>query len=103
MTQMILPMIPKGATEINNLVSVFRHETRWTYFVGTYPIYSHGAEDDRMFRLTVAQLVESGSCRQVDLIHTFGIAKSKVIRAVNKFRKGGIEAFFEKRKGRQGG
>ncbi len=103
MAQMILPLIPKGATEISNLVSVFRDETRWTYFVGTHPIYSHEARDDRMFRLTVAQLVESGTCRQVDLMRAFGIAKSKIIRAVNKFRKGGIEAFFKKRKGRRGG
>ena len=103
MTQMILPMIPKGATEINNFVSVFRGETLWTYFMGTYPIYFHEANDDRKFRLTMAQLVESGACRQVDFIRVFGVTKSKVIRAVNKYRKGGTEAFFEKRKGRRGG
>ncbi len=71
MPQMLLPLIPKGATEINNLVSVFHGETRWTYFVGTHPIYSHEAGDDRCFRLTIAQLVESGCCRQIDLMRTF--------------------------------
>ena len=40
MPQLILPIIPKGATEINQLVSVYRDEDRWTYFVGTYPIFT---------------------------------------------------------------
>ena len=33
MPQQILPLIPRGATEINGLVSVWRDEERWTYFV----------------------------------------------------------------------
>ena len=40
MPQEILPLIPPGATEINGLVSVWRDEERWTYFIGTYPIFS---------------------------------------------------------------
>ena len=57
--QLILPMIPVGATEINNHVCVFRGEDRWTYFLGTYPVYSHGANDERMFRLITSQLIDS--------------------------------------------
>jgi transposase len=103
MPQQILPLIPHGATEINGLVSVWRDEERWTYFIGTYPIYSHDKTDQRMFRLFTAQMIESGACRQVDVIRTFGVSKSSVIRSVNKLRKDGAEAFFVRRRGRRGG
>ena len=103
MPQLILPIIPKGATEINQLVSVYRDKDRWTYFVGTYPIYSHDRSDTRMFRIVTSQLIESGACRQIQIIKTFGVSKNSVIRSVNKLRKGGVEAFFKKRSRRRGG
>ena len=103
MPQLILPLIPRGATQINGLVSVWRDENRWTYFIGTYPIYSHNKTDRNMFRLITSQMIESGACRQSDIILTFGVSKSSVIRSVNKLRKDGAEAFFVQRRGRRGG
>ena len=103
MPQLILPLIPPGATEISGLVSVWRDEERWTYFIGTYPIYFHDKTDHRMFRLITSQMIESGACSQVDIIRTFGVSKSSVIRSVNKLRKGGAEAFFVRRRGGRGG
>jgi len=103
MPQQILPLIPRGATEINGLVSVWRDVERWTYFMGTYPIYSHDKTDQRMFRLVTSQMIESGACRQVDVTTTFGVSKSSVIRSVNKLRKGGAKAFFVRRQGRRAG
>jgi len=103
MPQQILPLIPRGATEINGLVSVWRDVERWTYFMGTYPIYSHDKTDQHMFRLITSQMIESGACRQVDVTTTFGVSKSSVIRSVNKLRKGGAKAFFVQRRGRRGG
>jgi len=103
MPQQILPLIPRGATEINGLVSVWRDVERWTYFMGTYPIYSHDKTDQRMFRLVTSQMIESGACRQVDVTTTFGVSKSSVIRSVNKLRKGGAKAFFVRRRGRRAG
>jgi transposase len=103
MAQQILPLIPPGATEINGLVSVWRDEERWTYFIGTYPIYSHDKADERMFRLFTSQMIESGACRQVDVIRAFGVSKSSVIRSVNKLRRDGAGAFFVQRRGRRGG
>jgi hypothetical protein len=67
MPQQILPLIPRGATQINGLVSVYRDGTNWTYFLSTYPIYSHTENDRRMFRMVTAQLVDSGACRQIDI------------------------------------
>jgi hypothetical protein len=103
MSQQILPLIPPGATEISGLVSVWRDEERWTYFLGTYPIYSHDKTDQRMFRLITSQMIDSGAIRQVDVIRVFGVSKSSVIRSLNKLREDGAEAFFVQRRGRCGG
>jgi hypothetical protein len=56
-----------------------------------------------MFRLVTAQLIESGACRQVDIIRRFGVPKRNVIRAVKKLRQEGVEGFFKPRPVRQGG
>jgi transposase len=103
MRQLVLPMIPKGATQISNLISVWRDDQRWTYFYGTHPIYYHESKDHRMFRVVTSQLIESGACRPVDIIKTFGVSKSSVDRALKKLRTGGIEAFFKKREGKKCG
>ena len=62
MPQQILPLIPRGATQINGLISVWRDEETWTYFYGAHPIYSHRKSDRRMFRLVTSQLIDSGAC-----------------------------------------
>ncbi len=103
MQQKLLPLIPHGSTQINDLVSVWRDDKKWTYFLGTHPIYSHESEDERMFKLVTSLLIDSGSCRQARIIETFGVSKSSVIRASKKLREGGPEAFFERRTGRRGG
>lgn len=103
MPQQILPLIPRGATPINRMVSVWRDDESWTYFLALYPIYSHKPNDQRMFRLVTSQLIDSGACRQVDIQRVFGLSKSSVIRSLNKFRAGGAEAFFVQRRGRRGG
>lgn len=104
MTQLMLPFISHGVTNINSLVSVWEFEGRWTYFFGTIPIYSHMPDDQRMFRLITSQLIESGACKQIQIIKAFGVSKSSVIRAQNKLRKFGSEAFFIERRGcRTGG
>jgi len=101
MTQLLLPFMSPGVTQINSMVSVWQDDDRWTYFLGAYPIYSHRVDDQRMFRLITAQLIESGACRQTEVIKAFGVSKSSVIRAQNKLRKGGSEAFFIDRRGRK--
>jgi len=101
--QMMLPCIPRGATAINNMIGVFRDDNIWTYFFGGYPIHSHKADDRKMFRLVTSQLIESGGCRQVDIIKTFGVSKSSVIRYQNLLKEGGSVAFFKARKVKSGG
>jgi len=56
-----------------------------------------------MFRFITSQLVVAGSCRQVDIVKTFGVSKSSVIRSVNRLRDKGAETFFRPRQRRRGG
>ncbi len=58
MPQLILPLIPEGATRICDLVSVYRSEKCWTYFLGLHPINSHDVGDAPLFRLITAMLIE---------------------------------------------
>ena len=61
-----------------------------------HPIYRHRAGDLRSFRLTIAQLVDSGACRSSEAIKAFGISKSSMDRALRQYRAGGIESFFKR-------
>ena len=45
MYQQILPLIPVGASPINEIASVFRDEKKWTYFILGHPVYKHNAGD----------------------------------------------------------
>jgi hypothetical protein len=103
MPQAWLPLIPSGATEINTVVSVIREDRQWTYFCGIHPVFFHREDDRKSFRMYTAQLVCRGMCKQVDIIKTFGVSKNSVKRAVDKYRRGGPEAFFAVRITRRGG
>ena len=100
MPQTLLPLIPDGATQINDLVSVIREDDQWTYFHGAHPIFSHAQNDHRSFRMFTAQLVCQRTCRQIDIIRTFGVSKNSVLRSVKKFHEEGIQGFYEPRRGR---
>lgn len=56
-----------------------------------------------MFRFITSQLVVAGCCRQVDIIKTFSVSKSSVIRSINKLADEGGAAFFKPRNRRCGG
>lgn len=101
--QQILPFISPGATAINHLISVVSENDSWTYYHGGLPIYTHPANDQRMFRFITSQLVSTECCRQVDIIKTFEVSKKSVLRSVKKLRNEGADAFFKPRKRRHGG
>lgn len=103
MNQPILPLIPEGATIISDIVSVYRSGDTWTYFHGTLPVYKHKSDHHQSFRYTIANLIESGACRQCEVISAFGISKNKAVRAVRQLSNGGVESFFTPRKTRRGG
>jgi hypothetical protein len=89
-----LPLIADGATRVNDLISVARENDQWIYFCGAQPVFHHAESDSHSFRMFTAQLICQGACRQVDVVRAFGVSKSSVIRSVNKYRAGGVKAFY---------
>lgn len=102
MPQVLLPVIPDGATSVNDCLSIVREDGQWTYFYGLHPVFAHAERDRRSFRMFTTQLVMRGMCQQVDIVRTFGVSKNSVKRSVKKYRGEGIEAFYRPRRGRSG-
>ena len=98
MPQALLPLIPAGATHINDRISVVRENGQWTYFYGVDPIFSHPEEDHQTFRMFTAQLVCQGACQQVDILRSFGVCTNSVRRSVKKYRQEGVAGFYRPRK-----
>lgn len=101
--QSIIPFIPAGATKINDIVTLVRDGEEYSYYVGLWPIYKHKANDDNHFRLISAQLIDSGTCRQCELVKAFAVSRKKLNRAKKQLKERGIASFFSKRSGRKGG
>jgi transposase-like protein len=100
MPQTLLPLIPDGATQINDVISVVQDDDQWTYFYGVQPVFSHRQDDRRSFQMFTAQLVCQGVCQQAQIIRAFGVSKNSVLRSVKKYREEGIHAFYGPRRGR---
>lgn len=100
--QAILPLIPHGASQISDTISVFSENNRWTYFCGINSIYSHDENDKASFRLFSAILVNEGSCSRSDIVNGFGVALSSVKRSLTKLRMHGPASFYTTRKVRKG-
>jgi len=97
--QILLPIIPHGATPINNLISVVRQDSQWTYFCGIQPVFQHPDDDLRSFRMFTAQLCCQGACTQAQIVRTFGVSKKSVLRSVAKYRREGIRTFYQGHRG----
>jgi len=91
----LLPLIPYGASEITNKLSVILENGKWIYMYYGLPIYSHNDSDKRSFRMITSSLILNGSCRNIDIQRTFNVSKSSVIRNCKKFDTKGSDAFFK--------
>ena len=100
MPQALLPIIPPGATPINDVISVVREGTQWTYFCGVQPIFRHAQDDQRSFRMFTAPLCRQGSCTQAPIVRSLGVSKKSVLRSVAKYRQEGIKGFYRPRRSR---
>lgn len=100
MPQALLPIIPDGASQINDLISVVRQDEQWTYLCGVQPVFRHPSDDRQSFRMFTAQLCCQGLCTQAQIIRAFGVSKNSVLRSVAKCRQEGIGGFYKDRKGR---
>jgi transposase len=91
----LLPLIPHGASEITNKLSVIWENEKWIYMYCGLPIYSHKDSDKISFKLITSSLILNGSCRNIDIQRTFNVSKSSVIRNCKKFSTKGSDAFFK--------
>lgn len=94
-------MIPGGATQINELISVVRERNVWTYFCGIQPVFRHAEKELQSFRMFTAQLCCQGACSQAEVARTFGVSKNSLLRSAKKYREEGVEGFYRPR--RRGG
>ncbi len=101
--QTILPIIPAGATRINDILAIVRNGEECTYSVGLWPVYKHKAKDHQHFRLISAQLIDSGACQQCELVKIFAVSRKMLNRAVKQLKERGVASFFNKHSGRRGG
>ena len=97
MPQALLPLIPDGATQLNDRISVVYDGGCWIYFCGIHPIFSHAQDDHTTFQWFAASLIDQGSCKQTEILKAFGVSKSAVKRWVKKYREGGVRAFYQPR------
>jgi hypothetical protein len=95
-----LPLIAHGATQISDSISVVRENGQWIYFCGVQPVFQHPENDHCAFQMFTAQLICQGACRHADIVRAFGVCKNSVIRSVNKYRAGGVRAFYAPRASR---
>jgi len=100
--QALLPLIPDGATRINDRISVVRQDGMWSYFCGIEPIFQHAERDTPSFRMFTSQLICQDTCKQVDIVRAFGVSTNSVKRNAKKFREEGTKGFFQPHKRRQG-
>jgi transposase len=98
--QTLLPLIPDGATALNDRISVVKEGQQWTYFCGVAPVFVHPEDDRASFRMFTAQLVCQGACKQADIIRAFGVSANSVRRSIAKYEQHGISGFFQPRKTR---
>lgn len=98
MIQELLPIYHQDTTRINDCLAYAKMDGKVWYFNATMPIFSHPEECADSFRMFTSQLCVNGNCRQTDIIKTFGVSPISVKRSVKKYREGGPEAFYKKKR-----
>jgi transposase-like protein len=95
MPQLQLPIFSSGMTLINANLGFVRDDNSLTYFYGHLPIFSHGIDDQRSFRMITSQLYVNGSASQAEICRAFGVSPISVKRSVKLYREKGLAGFFE--------
>jgi hypothetical protein len=98
MPQMLLPIFPKGAKEINSLLAFECQGEEVHYFNGMMPIFHHHIEDIKSFHMIVSQFYVNGVATQSEIAKAFGVSKISLKRAAKIYREKGISGFYEPRK-----
>lgn len=92
--QLQLPIFPKDAQLINNILGVYEKDGLVQYIVNGLPVYCHSKEDLKAFRFITSNFIHQKLCRKVDIERFFGISEDSVSRYYKKFVKEGEAGFF---------
>ena len=101
----LLPLLPEGASQISNILSVIQENDKWIYFHGCFPVFSHAASDKAAFRMISSSFIITGACRNIDIENVFHVSKRSIIRNCHKYNEFGVEGFIggDKGKGKRKG
>jgi hypothetical protein len=95
MPQLQLPIFPAGVTEINSQIAVEKEAGRVVYLYGHLPVFQHGEQDVRSFRMFTSQMIEGGIVKPKEIVKTFGVPMITVKRYVKLYRERGSQGFYE--------
>jgi len=95
MPQLQLPIFPGGMSLINANLGFVRDAQSLTYFYGNLPVFTHGVDDLRSFRMITSQFYINGSAKQAEICRAFGVSSISVKRYVKLYRQKGVAGFFE--------
>ncbi len=100
--QLQLPIFPKTTTMITPTLGSFEKDDYVYYLHNGVPINMHHKTDMKNFRYITSKFVVLGLCRQTDIIKSFGVSESSVIKNVKKYKEKGESGFFgeDARKGK---
>lgn len=94
MKQGILPIIPVGATGIDDFYSVFNDEADVTWFQGCHPIRRHASGDHATQRAMMAFLHVDGGVPQPRIAAALGVHENTVRAAVKLYLLKGDPGFY---------
>jgi hypothetical protein len=95
MPQRQLPIFPAGVTEINNSIAVQKEKGQVWYIHGHLPVFHHGEEDVRTFRMFTSQMIVNGTAKPKEIVKAFGVPSITVKRYVKVYREQGVNGFYE--------
>src|ERR1035441_500973 len=84
MPQLQLPIFPAGVTEINSQIAVQTEAGRVFYLHGHLPVFQHGEQDVRSFRMFTSQMIEGGTVKPKEIVKTFGVPMRSEERRVGE-------------------
>lgn len=95
MPQLQLPVFPHGLTSITEDLAFQQENGNVVYFHGLLPVFQHGQNDVRSFRMFTSQLIANGTVRQRDIVRAFGVPLATVKRYMKVHRLHGTAGFFQ--------
>lgn len=99
MTQMLIPIFPKGVTHINSLIAFICENGVINYFNGMMPIFQHNEDDIQTFKLIMSQFYVTGVAKQAEIQRATGVSSIMLKRAVHTYQTEGPAGFYKEKKG----